>query len=56
MGRLLIFGALALSAYMVLLQPTGSGFISTSAGGGSYSGAASGAVSGIKASAGTILQ
>ena len=56
MGRLMIFCALALAAYLVLLQPTGSGLISTSAGGGSYSGAAKGAVSGIKASAGTILQ
>ena len=56
MGRLLIFGALALAAYMVLLQPTGSGLISTSAGGGSISGAAKGAIGGIKASAATILQ
>ena len=56
MGRLLIFCALAFGAYLVLLQPAGSGLVSTSPGSGSYSGAAKSAVSGIKASAGTILQ
>lgn len=56
MGRLLVFFALAFGAYLVLLQPAGSGFISTSSGSESYSGAASGAATGIKASAGTILQ
>ena len=56
MGRLLIFCALAYGAYLVLLQPPGSGFASTSAGGGSYSGAANGAVNGIKSSAGAILK
>ncbi len=56
MGRLLVFCALAFGAYLVLLQPAGSGLISTSKGTGSYSGAASGAVSGIKASAGNILR
>ncbi len=56
MGRLLIFCALGFAAYLVLLQPTGSGFGSTSAGAGSYSGAAKGAVNGVKSSAGSILQ
>ena len=56
MGRALVFCALAYGAYMILLQPSGSRFVSTSAESAPYVGAANGAVSGVKASANTILK
>ena len=53
MGRLLLFGGLALGAYVILSQP-GPGRFSTGGGAGfsSYTGSSAPAIKGIAASAG----